>query len=383
MTEENSYEDFLPYACQSLDEKDIAAVTEVLKGDWLTTGPKINEFEQAVADYCGAEYAVAVSSGTAALHAACFAAGIGEEDEVITTPLTFAATANSVLYCGGKPVFADVDPQTYNLSPGAVREKVNENTKAVIPVDYTGQPVNMDAINEIAAENDLVVIEDACHAIGAEYKGQKVGSLADMAVFSFHPVKHITSGEGGMVLTDNEEYYKKLKQFRTHGITKAEEEFTGDSHGPWFYEQQFLGYNYRMTDIQAALGLSQLNKLDQFIARRREIVREYNRAFSDMDEIITPYQHPDTDSSWHLYVIQVKVDRKEMFNCLLEHNIGANVHYIPVYYHPYYLNQGYEKGICPEAEKIYNKIITLPLFPAIKDEDVERVIETVKKCLQT
>lgn len=381
------YEKYLPYGRQCVDDNDIDAVKKVLKGDWLTTGPKIEEFEEAVAGYCGAKYGVAVANGTAALHAACSAAGIKKGDEVITTPLTFAASANCVLYQEGIPVFADIDPSTYNISPAEIEKKITDRTKAIIPVDYTGQPVVMDKINDIADKYELIVIEDGCHAIGASYDGEKVGSLSEMTVFSFHPVKHITSGEGGMVVTDNEQLYDKLMQFRTHGITKDETNFVNNSHGPWYYEQQFLGYNYRMTDIQAALGLSQLKKLDKFIDRRQEIVCQYNEVFREFEEVITPYQHEKANSSWHLYVLQLDLDklsvgRKEVFKYLQKHNLGVNVHYIPVYYHPYYQKRGYKKGICPVAEKIYERIITLPLFPAMKDKDVERVIKTVRKYLK-
>ncbi len=377
---------FLPYGQQWVDEEDIKAVVEVLKGDWLTTGPKIEEFEERVADYCDAKYAVAVSNGTAALHAACFAAGIEEGDEVITTPITFAASANSILYQGGRPVFADINPKTYNIAPAKIIDKIIDKTKAIIPVDYTGQPCQMDEIMRLANKHNLIVIEDAAHSLGARYKGKKVGALADMITFSFHPVKHITSGEGGMVLTNNEEFYNRLKRFRSHGITKKREELNNQNEGPWFHEQQELGYNYRMTDIQAALGLSQMKKLDKFIARRREIVARYNKAFEESDLLTVPYQAQGVDSSWHLYIIKLnldrlKVGRREIFEALRREKLGVNVHYIPVYQHPYYQKLGYKKGICPEAEKLYDRIITLPLFPKMTDRDVENVIEIVDKVL--
>jgi perosamine synthetase len=376
---------YLPYGRQWIDDQDIEAVVEVLKGDYLTTGPYVSTFEQAVAQYVGAKYAVAFSNGTAALHGACFAAGISEGDEVITTPMTFAASANCVLYQGGVPVFADIDEKTYNIDPNKIEEKITDQTKAIIPVDFTGQPVDFDRILEIAKKYNLVVIEDAAHALGATYKGRKIGSISDMTMFSFHPVKHITSGEGGVITTNNKEYYEKLLQFRSHGITRNREKLN-EYHGPWYYEMQFLGYNYRMTDIQAALGTSQLKKIDKFVELRRKYVAMYNEAFKDMDEIITPFQYEDGQSSWHLYIIRLKLDkltasRREIFEALQQQNIGVNVHYIPVYFQPYYQQLGYKKGICPNAEKLYEEMITLPLFPAMNEKDVNDVIKAVKKTI--
>jgi perosamine synthetase len=376
---------YLPYGRQWIDDDDIEAVVEVLKGEYLTTGPYILKFEQAVAQYVGAKYAVAFSNGTAALHGACFAAGISEGDEVITTPMTFAASANCVLYQGGIPVFVDIDEKTYNIDPNKIEEKITDKTKAIIPVDFTGQPVELDRILEIARKYNLVVIEDAAHALGATYKGRKIGSISDMTMFSFHPVKHITSGEGGIITTNNKEYYEKLLQFRSHGITRNKEKLN-EYHGPWYYEMQFLGYNYRMTDIQAALGTSQLKKIDKFIELRRKYVAMYNEAFKDMDEIITPFQHEDGQSSWHLYIIRLKLDkltasRREIFEALQQQNIGVNVHYIPVHFQPYYQQLGYKKGICPNAEKLYEEMITLPLFPAMSEKDVNDVIKAVKRTI--
>jgi perosamine synthetase len=376
---------YLPYGRQWIDDQDIKAVVEVLKGDYLTTGPYVSTFEQAVAQYVGAKYAVAFSNGTAALHGACFAAGISEGDEVITTPMTFAASANCVLYQGGTPIFADIDEKTYNIDPNKIEEKITDQTKAIIPVDFTGQPVDLDRILEIAKKYNLVVIEDAAHALGATYKGRKIGSISDMTMFSFHPVKHITSGEGGIITTNNKEYYEKLLQFRSHGITRNKEKLN-EYHGPWYYEMQFLGYNYRMTDIQAALGTSQLKKIDKFVELRRKYVAMYNEAFKDMDEIITPFQHEDGESSWHLYIIRLKLDkltasRREIFEALQQQNIGANVHYIPVHFQPYYQQLGYKKGICPNAEKLYEEMITLPLFPAMSEKDVNDVIKAVKRTI--
>lgn len=368
----------IPYGKQTIEQDDIQAVVDVLKSDFLTTGPKIAEFEQTVADYVGAKYAVAISNGTSALHAACFAAGIGPGDEVITTPLTFAASANCVLYCGGTPVFADVDPKTYNIDPEDIRRKITDRTKAIIAVHLAGQPCDMDAIHSIAREHGLIVIEDGAHALGSVYKGKKVGSMSDMTTFSFHPVKPITTGEGGMIVTDNEDFYKKMILFRSHGITRDDSMMTRND-GSWFYQQFDLGYNYRITDIQCALGCSQMKKLDRFLARRKEIVARYNEAFADCDNIITPYQLSDTESGWHLYIVQVKnCDRRQVFENMREKGIGVNVHYIPVYMHPYYQEHGYENVHCANAEEIYSHIISLPLYPGLTSEQQDYVIDTLK-----
>lgn len=368
----------IPYGKQTIEQDDIQAVVDVLKSDFLTTGPQIAEFEQTVADYVGAKYAVAISNGTSALHAACFAAGIGPGDEVITTPLTFAASANCVLYCGGTPVFADVDPKTYNIDPEDIRRKITDRTKAIIAVHLAGQPCDMDAIHSIAREHGLIVIEDGAHALGSVYKGKKVGSMSDMTTFSFHPVKPITTGEGGMIVTDNEDFYKKMVLFRSHGITRDDSMMTRND-GPWFYQQFDLGYNYRITDIQCALGCSQMKKLDRFLARRKEIVARYNEAFADCDNIITPYQLSDTESGWHLYIVQVKnCDRRKVFENMREKGIGVNVHYIPVYMHPYYQEHGYENVHCANAEEIYSHIISLPLYPGLTSEQQDYVIDTLK-----
>lgn len=373
---------FIPYGQQWLEEDDIQAVVEVLKSDYLTTGPKIDEFEKDLAEYVGAKYAVAISNGTAALHAACFAAGIGEGDEVITSPITFAASANCALYVGARPVFADIDPETYNIDPQDIRRKITDKTKAIIPVHYTGQPCDMDSIIKIAEEYGLIIIGDGAHALGAKYKERKIGSIGDMTTFSFHPVKHITTGEGGAIATNNKEFYERMIIFRTHGITRDKNRLHGNE-GAWFYEQQYLGNNYRMTDIQAALGISQLKKIDKFLRLRRKYVEIYNEAFSGIKEIATPYQNQDTDSAWHLYVVRLRLDRlkasrREVFEELIRRGIGVNVHYIPVYYHPYYRSLGYGKGLCPNAEKLYEEIVTLPLYPKMTEEDVRYVIDHVK-----
>ncbi len=375
--------ELLPYGHQWIDDEDIASVIEVLKSDWVTQGSKVDEFERRVAEYCGAKYAVAVSSGTAALHAACAMAGISSGDEAITTPITFVATANAITYCGGRPVFADIREDTLNIDPEEIRNKLSPKTKAILPVDFAGHPADLDEIGTIARERDLVVIEDACHALGAEYKEQRVGSLADMTVFSFHPVKHITTGEGGMVLTDNKEFYEKLKIFRHHGIVQPELE----SKGSWYYEMYQPGYNFRITDFQCALGISQMRKLDRFIQRRREIAARYREAFSEIEEIITPLEEEKVKAVYHIYIIQLKteklkVGRREVFETLRVENIGVNVHYIPVHLQPFYQNRfGYRKGDYPKAERYYDRAITLPIFPSMSDGDVEDVIEAVTKVI--
>ena len=369
----------IPYGRQIIDDDDIQAVVDVLKSDYLPTGPKIAEFEQSVSDYVGAKYAVAVSNGTAALHAACFAAGIGEGDEVITTPITFAASANCVLYCGGKPVFADIDPQTYNIDAEDIKRKITARTKAVIPVHLAGQPCDMDAIHKIAEEYHLMVIEDGAHALGSVYKGKKIGALSDMTTFSFHPVKPITTGEGGMVVTDDEELYQRLMLFRSHGITRDASLLTEDG-GPWFYQQLELGYNYRITDIQCALGCSQMKKLQRFIGRRRELAARYDEALKDCPHLLLPYQLPQTESGYHLYIIQVTdCDRRQVFEELRAKGVGVNVHYIPVYYHPYYREHGYGDVCCPHAEQLYQRMMSIPLHAGMTDAQQDYVIQCIKE----
>jgi UDP-4-amino-4,6-dideoxy-N-acetyl-beta-L-altrosamine transaminase len=376
---------YLAYGRQSIDEDDINAVINVLKGDYLTTGPSVRDFETRVAEYVGAKYAVAVSNGTAALHMACFAAGIDKGDEIITTPMTFAASANCALYCGGVPVFADINNHTYNIEPMDIEKKITERTRAIIPVDFAGQSVDMDEIKNIADKYNLIIIEDAAHALGSTYKGNKVGTEADLTEFSFHPVKPVTTGEGGVVTTNSENFYKKMLLFRTHGITRDFELLNRDG-GDWYYEQHFLGYNYRVTDLQCALGISQMLKIDAFIRRRRQIVNMYNNAFKELDAVSTPFEADYSNSGWHIYVIRLNLEllngtRRNVFDALRAENIGVNVHYIPVYFHPYYKSLGYEKGLCPNAEKLYDEIITLPLFPAMTNEDVKDVIEAVNKVI--
>jgi len=376
---------FIPYGRHLVDDEDIDAVIKVLKSDRITQGPKIKEFEEKIAFRCGAKYAVAVSNGTAALHIACLAAGIKERDEVITSPITFVASANCILYCGGKPVFADIQNDTINIDPVEIKDKITERTKAIIPVDFAGHPCDLKEIHGIARKHNLTVIEDASHALGAEYKDTKIGSCkySDMTIFSFHPVKIITTGEGGVVTTNNKEYYEKLLLFRNHGITKQSSKFKVQSSkltGSWYYEMQYLGFNYRITDFQCALGISQLTKLNRFIERRREIARIYNDAFKDIEEIITPYEKPEVRSAWHIYAIRLnldnlKVSRKEIFDALRRENIEVQIHYIPVYWQPYYKELGYKKGFCSEAEKYYEGAITLPLFPDMNKKEIKYVIE--------
>ncbi len=377
----------LPYGHQWIDEEDIKAVSEVMHSDWITQGPKVAEFEEEFARCVGAKYAVAVNSGTAALHATCFAAQIEKGDEAITTPITFVASANCVLYQGGTPVFADIDADTLNIDPVEIEKKITKKTKALIPIDFTGLPVDLEGIQKIAQENSLIIIEDASHALGATYKDRKIGSISDMTIFSFHPVKHITTGEGGMITTNNKEYYERLKLFRTHGITKEKDRLL-NYEGPWYYEMQELGYNYRLTDFQCALGLSQLKKMDRIIQRRREIVKKYNDEFKNIPEIKIPEINPvDSNPAWHIYMIQLnleklKVGRKEIFEALRAENIGVNVHYIPVHLQPYYQNRfGYCCGDFPKAENYYSRVITLPIFPKMSNKDIDDVVMAAKKVI--
>ena len=375
----------LYYGRQWINEDDIAAVEDVLRGDLITCGPKVDEFETALCDYTGAKHAVAVNSGTSALHCACIAAGIGEGDEVITTPITFAASANCALYCGAKPVFADIDPETYNIDPDSIRARITDKTKAVVAVDYTGQAVKIDEIRKICDENGLVFIEDAAHSIGTSYNGRKVGSLADMTCFSFHPVKTITGGEGGAILTNDDELYKKLVLAHTHGITHDESMMEGAPHeGMWYYEMISLGYNYRMTDFQAALLISQLSRIDSFVARRKEIVKIYDEEFAKVPQLIIQKEIPESDTSRHLYVIRLNFDnisctRREFFDAMSAENVQCQIHYVPVYWFPYYEHLGYKKGLCPKAEEVYKGIMSIPLYPKMTDRDVEDTVHAVKK----
>ena len=375
----------LPYGRQSIDEDDIAAVVEVLRSDWLTTGPKVAEFEAAFARFTGVKEAVAVSNGTAALHAAMYAIGIGPGDEVIVPAMTFAASANCVVYQGGTPVFVDVEPDTLLLDPEQVEAKITPSTKAIIAVDYAGQPCDYDRLRTIADRHGLRLVADACHALGGSYKGRPVGSLADLSTFSLHPVKPITTGEGGMITTDDPVLAQRMRVFRNHGITTDHRQ--RETAGSWFYEMVDLGYNYRLTDFQCVLGLSQLKKLPAWLARRREIAARYCGAFTALPEIESPTVLPDCELAWHLYVIrlnleQLRVGRAEIFNALRAENMGVNVHYIPVPWHPYYQELGYTKGQWPVAEAAYERLISLPIFPAMSDQDVDDVIAACFKVIR-
>ena len=374
------------YGRQWVDEDDVLEVSKTLISDYLTCGPKITELEKKLCDYTGAKFSVAVSNGTAALHCACIAAGIGPGDEVITTSLTFAASANCVLYCGGTVVFADVNPKTYNIDPDSIEKKITPRTKAIIAVDFTGQAVEVEKIRAICDKHHLVFIEDAAHSIATKYKDKYIGNVADITTFSFHPVKTITGGEGGAVLTNNEELYKKIVLAHTHGITHDEADMSVVPEGPWYYEQVSLGYNYRLTDFQAALLISQMKRLDFFKARRQEIVKRYNEAFKDIPEITIQEEIPESDTCRHLYIIQLNLEklnctRREFFDAMSAENVQCQVHYVPVYWFPYYQNLGFKKGLCPNAEHIYSRIMSIPLYPRLTDEDVEDVIKAVKKII--
>ena len=376
---------FLPYGRQSVSEADIQAVVEVLRSDWLTTGPKVGEFEEAFAARVGAKHAVSFSSGTAALHAAAFAAGLKSGDEAISTPMTFAATANCVLYQAATPVFADVSKDTLNLDPEQVERRITSRTRAILPVDYAGHPADLAPIVEIARRHKLLVIEDACHALGAIYRERPVGSIADMTVFSFHPVKHITTGEGGMVSTNHPRLAETLRRFRNHGISSDARQ--RQSAGQWHYEMVLLGFNYRLTDIVCALGIQQLKKLDANLERRREIAAQYTAAFQENPGIIPPSVRPEANPAWHLYPIRLKLekltaDRAQIFRALRAENIGVNVHYIPVHLHPYYREQfGYKGGEFPVAEEAYERLISLPIFHGMSERDVEDTIVAVRKVI--
>lgn len=375
------------YGHQYIDEADIQAVVEVLKSDFLTCGPKIGELEEKLCRLTGANYAVVCSNGTAALHMACLAAGVGEGDEVITTPITFAASANCALYCGARPVFADINEETYNIDPNSVKAVTTEKTRAVVAVDFTGQSVELDELLAHCREKNLVLIEDGAHVIGTSYKNKKNGSIADMTTFSFHPVKTVTGGEGGAVLTNSREYYEKLLLYRAHGITRKQELMEHEPDGSWYYEQIALGMNYRITDMQAALVISQLDKLPVFSKRRKEIVKAYDDAFRKMPALFVQREIPESDTTRHLYILRIRpeklsIDRKQFFEALAAENVCCNVHYIPTYYFPYYEKLGYERGLCPKAEKLYEEIISLPLYYAMTNQDVEDVITAVKRIVE-
>jgi UDP-4-amino-4,6-dideoxy-N-acetyl-beta-L-altrosamine transaminase len=376
-------ETLLPYGRQSIDDADIAAVVDVLRSDWLTTGPKVGEFEGAFAARLGVAHAVSFSSGTAALHAAAFAAGLTTGDEAITTPMTFAATANCILYQGATPVFADVCSDTLNIDPEQIAKKISSRTRVILPVAYAGHPADLDAIRKIARDHGLIVIEDACHALGAQYRGRATGSIADMTIFSFHPVKHITTGEGGMVTTNDARFAETLRRFRNHGISSEARQ--RQSAGQWHYEMVLLGFNYRLPDIACALGIEQLKKLDANLARRREIAARYTAAFGELPGVIPPATRPEAESAWHLYPIRLDLakltaERAQIFRALRGENIGVNVHYIPVHRHPYYVEKfGYRGGECFVAEDAYERLISLPMFHSMTDQDVGDVVRAVGK----
>ncbi len=376
----------LPYGRQWVDEEDVRAVVETLRSDYLTTGPAVARFEEALAQATGAAYASAVNSGTSALHTAYFAAGLGAGDEIITSPLTFAATANAALYLGASVRFVDVQKDTGNLDPEGLEAALTEQTKLVVPVDFTGHPADYNEINAFAEKHGLTVVADAAHSLGATYRGRKVGTLAAATELSFHPVKPVTTAEGGAVLTDDLGIDKRAKLFRTHGITKdpAEMEADAEAEGGWFHEMQHLGFNYRLTDVQCALGLSQMGKLEPFIARRRAIAAAYDAAFADLDELILPGRRDYAQPGWHLYVVRVadKARRKAFFESLRALGLGVQVHYIPVHYHPYYQALGYQKGTLPVAEDYYARAVSLPLYPQMSDDDVTWSIERVRRAVK-
>lgn len=379
------------YGKQFIDEQDINAVIEVLKSDFLTQGPVIENFEKAVAEYCGTKYAVAVTNATSALHIACLAVGLDRGDMLWTSPITFTASANCGRYCGADVDFVDIDDSTYNMSISALKEKLEKSKikpKVVVPVHLAGQSCEMQEIYDLSKQYGFTVIEDASHAIGADYKDTKVGccKYSDMTVFSFHPVKIITTGEGGMVLTNNEELYKKLTLYRSHCITRDENLMTKEADGPWYYQQIDLGFNYRMTELQAALGLSQLAKVDKFVARRRQLADRYNELLKDLP-LKLPYQNPETDSSWHLYIVRVdfnkvKKTKKQIFAEMKAKGVCLNLHYIPVHTQPYYKNLGFKHGDFPFSEKYYEEAFTLPLYYSLTDEQQDCVVSALKEVLK-
>lgn len=384
----------IPYGRQLIDEDDIAAVVAVLRSDWLTQGPAIERFERKVADYCGVKYAVAVANGTAALHIAAAALDLKPGERLWTSPNTFVASANCARYLGADVDFVDIDPRTYNLSVARLEEKLaaaaksGRLPKALVPVHFSGQSCEMEAIAALAKRYGILVLEDAAHAIGASYRGRPVGSCAfsDLAIFSFHPVKIVTTAEGGMVVTNRTDLYERLLLFRSHGITRDPKLMEGESHGPWYYQQTELGWNYRLTDLQAALGESQMNKLDAFVARRRDLARRYDELLRDLP-LTTPWQHPDTANAWHLYVIRLRLDRlkqtrRQVVEELRAAGIGVQIHYIPVHTQPYYRRLGFKDGDFPEAEKYYAETISLPMFAGLTDEDQDRVVEALKAVLR-
>ncbi len=378
---------FLPYGTQYLDDNEINEVVDSLKSAWITTGPKMRFFEEKFRKFRNVDYAVAVNSGTAALHISTSSIDINPGDEVITTPLSFVASANCVIYRGGTPIFADIKKDTYNIDPNEIKKKITKKTKAIIPVHFTGQPCDMDEIIEIAEDHNLKIIEDAAHAVDSKYKNRKIGSLGDLTAFSFHPVKNITTAEGGMVTTNNDELYEKLLMFRTHGISKDAANRFG-KFGDYYYDMQYLGFRYNMSELHAALGIHQLDKLKDFQKRRREIIKIYNQELSEIEEIKIPYVKTNIKHSWHLYIIQLeleklKINRDHIFRAMREENIGVNVHYIPIHYHSYYKKKfNLHMGILPNIEWLYPRLLTIPIFPKMADKDVFDVIKALRKVIK-
>lgn len=377
---------YLPYGHQYLDDSDIEAVVNVLKSDFLTTGPVVEDFEQEICAYIGCKYAVAVSSGTAALHLACMAIDLKEDDEVITTPMTFAASSNCILYCESVPVFSDIDIENYNIDVDMIESKITERTKAILAVDYTGQCCDIGRIMKLAKRYNLKVIEDGAHSIGTKYKGEHIGSIADVTTFSFHPVKSITCGEGGIITTNSKQIYEKLILFRNHGITKSKEYMNCKEYPSWYYEQVELGYNYRITDIQCALGISQLKKIDLFIDKRKYLVDLYNKKFKSIDGVIVQKEESYSDTARHLYILRIDLNkfnatRDNIYNALIAENIGVNIHYIPIYKHPYYSKLGYKEDLCENTELLYKSMITMPLHVNMNKDDVDDVVEALSKVL--
>jgi UDP-4-amino-4,6-dideoxy-N-acetyl-beta-L-altrosamine transaminase len=381
----------IPYGRQDINQSDIDAVVAVLHSDFLTQGPAVPAFEKSIADYCGAQHAVAVNSATSALHIACLVLGVGNGDIVWTTPITFVASANCAMYCGAMVDFVDIDPLSYNISVKrlaeklATAEKIGKLPKVVIPVHLCGQPCDMESIYALSQKYGFKIIEDASHAIGGKYKGEPIGNCrySDITVFSFHPVKIITTGEGGMAMTNDVQLAKRMQLLRSHGITRDENEMTHKSEGPWYYQQISLGYNYRMTDIQAALGLSQMQRLDEFVTKRHAIAERYNHLLADLP-VNTPWQHEDSYSGLHLYVIRLNLEEsakthRQIFEALREMDVGVNLHYIPVYHQPYYKSLGFKVGYCIEAERYYAEAISLPMYPYLIEMQQDRVIAALKE----
>ncbi|MDP2648512.1 MAG: UDP-4-amino-4,6-dideoxy-N-acetyl-beta-L-altrosamine transaminase [bacterium] len=373
----------IPYSRQSIGSDDIRAVAKVLRAPYLTQGPKVKEFENVLSRYTGARYCVVFSSGTAALHAAYFAAGIGKGDEVVVPALTFAATANAALYLGAKPVFADIEPETGNIDPKDAERKITKKTKAIVTVDYAGLPADLGALHRLAKRHGLVFIEDSAQGLGARYKGGRVGKFADMTMFSFHPVKSITTGEGGAITTDDKTYYERLLMFRSHGLTRDTKKLKNTKNAAWHQEMQLLGYNYRLTDIQAALGISQMKKLSGFLAKRKALAKRYRLLLKGLEHFMLPADITGRESAWHLFVVRVRSRKRgardRVFNALRKAGIGVQVHYLPVYLHPYYRALGYKKGLCPEAEKFSESAISIPIFPKLSPREQSRVAALIKK----